>query len=872
MAEELIVTKLNIPLMPARFVQRQRLHNLLNENDSWRLLLVSALAGFGKTTLVQSWIEQTKWPTAWVSLDENDNDPTRFLAYFVHALRMVDESIGTAVIKELQSPQHISITDAFIRIINDINGVAYPFILVLDDWHIINEKSLLSGVELLVTNQPSHLHLVIITREEPALPLARLRARGQMVEVRAQELRFNLDEAGIFLNDRMGIGLNPREVVLLEAHTEGWAVGLQLAAISMQREHNKAAFIEAFSGSHRFVLDYLTDEVLTHLTEDVRQFLLKTAILEQLTASLCNAVTGRHDSGALLRQIEEMNLFLVQLDHERQWYRYHHLFAEMLQKQLYQAYPDEVAALHLQASIWYEAQGLMAEAIHHGYAANNIDRLVCLIEKHAIKFIKRGQVHLAKKWIESLPPEIRQTHPRINMDYGWAIFLSNEYDLLPALLDLIEGSATEKVDILGEAAALRAFLSYDNPGQMQAYALYALDIVPDDNTMVRGLVHMGLANVHRSLGEQQKAFEQFAKAIPLHWAAGNRVAAMIALLDLIQVNLTLGQWKCTHRLIEQMFDRIQQSNVLADPAVGLAHIGRGWVLLEQNCPDEAVTTIRCGLEQAEAGGYGTAVYGRFPLTLALILLRKEKEAYQVLTSIIEEMAGLPDNATAQFRVLIAHAYLLLHDVVQAERWIDSRKPLTDAYDQITLARLYIQKALAVKEETAWQQSLSLLNGAIQQIEPHQWNGYLIEALNLRAIIYDALGREESAFANLQQSLALAEPEMMIYDFIREGSVMQALLARLPQTAFSQMLLEGFPIATSGEIEGFGHPSLIESLSEREVAVVRLMVDGLTYNNIAEQLMISINTVRYHVKGLYSKLGVSSRAEAIEKARQLTLLD
>lgn len=872
MSNQLIATKLNIPQMPARLVRRQRLYDLLSESSSWRLLLVSAPAGFGKTTLVQSWIAQSKWPAAWVSLDDNDNDPVRFLAYFVNALRMVDDAVGTAVATELESPQHISITDAFIRLINDINTIEFPFALVLDDWHVINEESLLKGIELLVNNQPAHMHLVIITREDPMLPLARLRARGQLFEVRARDLRFNHDEAATFLTELMGIGLSREEISLLEARTEGWAAGLQLAAISMQREQDKAGFVNAFSGSHRFVLDYLADEVLAHLTEEIRHFLLKTAVLDQLTAPLCNAVTGRKDSQILLQQIEEMNLFLIHLDHERQWYRYHHLFAEMLQKQLYQTCPAEVADLHLRASLWYETHGLITEAIHHAHAANNMDRMGDLIGQHVIDFVKRGQIHLAKKWIEALPPETRQTHPRINMDYGWALFLSSEYEPLPELLDLIEKSAVDEMGILGEAAALRAFLAYDSPGQMQEYALHALDIVPDDNLMVRGLVHMALANVHQSFGEKAAAFAQFAQAIPLHWEAGNRVAAMIAVLDLVQVNLALGQWHRTHQLIEQVFERIRESKAEADPAVGLAYIGVGWILLRQNRADEAIITINRGLEQAETGGYGTAVYGRFPLTLALILSRKEAEARQTLTGIIVELAKLPDNATVQFSVLIAHVYLLLHDVGEAERWIGHLQSPTDAYDQITLARLHMQKALAAKEKTGWQHSLSLLNEAIRQIVPRQWNGYLIEALNLRAMTHHALGDSEAAAADLRQSLSLAEPESMIYDFIREGPPMQALLKGLPQTAFIQTVLEGFPADKPGAAEGFEHASLVEPLSEREVEVVRLMVEGLTYNDIAKRLVISVNTVRYHVKGLYSKLGVSSRAAAIERARQLALLD
>jgi LuxR family maltose regulon positive regulatory protein len=871
LTKELIATKLNIPQMPARLVRRQRLHDLLSENTSWRLLLVSAPAGFGKTTFVQSWIGQTAWPAAWVSLDENDNDPARFLAYFVRALQMVDESVGTAVTQTLQSLQPTSVGDIFVRLLNDINAIERPFVLVLDDWHVINEVSLLAGLELMVTNQPPHMHLVIITREDPTLPLARLRARGQMVEVRAQDLRFNPDEAAVFLNDRMGVELNRDEVALLEARTEGWAAGLQLAAISMQREPDKkAAFVEAFSGSHRFVLDYLADEVLAHLTEEVCDFLLKTAILDQLTASLCNAVTGRHDSQTLLRQIEEMNLFLIQLDHERQWYRYHHLFAEMLQKQLYQTQSDAIAKLHLRASIWYEDQGLVTEAIHHAHAASEMERLAGLIEQHALEVIKRGQIYQAKKWIEMLPAAIRQARPRISMDYGWALFLSNDFEPLFDVLDQIEKTAVTTPDILGEASALRAFLVIDSPGQMQEYALHALDIVPEDNVLVRGLVHMALANVYQLLDDKEKAFDQFSQAIRLHWAAGNKVAAGIAVLDLVLVNLALGQWRRTHQLIEQFLNLARQDDALDDPAIGIALIGEGLVLLHQNRPDEAVTTINRGLTLAESGGYQAAVYGRLPLAEALILQGNQAEARQTLTAFSSKMADIPETANTVLTVMLSHAYLLLEDVDAARQWLgegENETPIAplESYRRITGARLAIAQA-------DHQQALAVLNDVIYQIASQNWNGYLSEAYNLRAIAQEALGNTAAALDDLRHALTLAESEGDVYAFLREGPAMRTLLAHAPQTAFVQSLLAAFAALPQADKAEFSHPALVEPLSEREVEVVRLMVEGLTYNDIAQRLMISVNTVRYHIKGLYSKLGVSSRAEAIERARQLTLLD
>lgn len=872
MSLPLIATKLQIPALRPDVIRRSHLITRLHAGLSGKLSLISAPAGFGKTTLVQSWLESVERSVAWISLDDDDNDPARFLAYLVSALQMIDGTIGTAVADALQAPQHPSPREIFIRLINDITLVETPFILVLDDLHVIDEKLLLNNIDLLVANQPFSMHLVLITREDPPLPLAKLRARGQMVEIRAGDLRFRPKETTAFLNDTMGIGLNGDEVALVERRTEGWIAGLQLAAISMQQEKDRNAFIKSFSGSHRFVLDYLTSEALTHLSEEIRMFLLQTGLLERLTASLCDAVTGRDDSQALLGQIEEMNLFLIRLDQERRWYRYHHLFAEVLQKQLHQHYPDEVAQLHGRASAWYETAGSIPEAIHHASAANDIDRWAALVETHTLNVIKRGQIHLARKWIEALPVSVRADRPRINMNYGWALFLSGNFAPLPEILDQIEGGAAEAGDLLGEASTLRAFLSINNPGQMQEYALHALDIVPDDNRMVHGLAHMGLANVHLLLQEKDKAFAQFAQAAPLHWAAGNRVAAMMAVLDLMMVNQALRRWRRARQLIKEMLDRARRSDALADPATGLAFIGAGWAALHQNRLDEAVAMVTRGLALAESGGYHSAVIGRFLLAQSFALQGEMAEARRMLALVAAKMDDLPETLQSAFTLFLAQGYLMLDDIQEAEQWLRRRMlPRDEPYRQLTAVRLTWQKASAAQPDAGYREVLSRLSEFIDYVAPRGWNGYLIEAYNLRALAYNALGDAEAALEILQQAIALAEPEREIYAFAREGPAMRTLLAQLPETSFIHTLLNAFDTMPHEEKGEFTHPDLTEPLSEREVEVLQLLAEGLTYKDIAERLVISVNTVRYHIKGLYGKLGVSSRADAIAKAQALGLL-
>ena len=423
--EQILTTKLYIPPTRQEFVQRTRLIERLDESLNRKLTLISAPAGFGKTTLVTEWIAAGERPTAWLSLDEGDGDPARFLLYLVVALQTVVPKLGQTVRAALLSPQPPPPQSVLIPLLNEVAAVPDPFILVLDDYHEVDARPVDELLAFLLEHLPPQLHLVITTREDPNLPLARLRVRNQLNELRASELRFTQEETVVFLNQIMHLDLAAADIAALDARTEGWIAGLQMAALSMQGQKNAADFIQSFSGSHRFVLDYLVEEVLQQQTDKVQDFLLKTAVLNRLTGPLCDALTGDADSQEILESLERANLFLIPLDNERRWYRYHHLFAELLRQRLQQSYNEsDIKALHIQAGKWCEANGLELEAFHHATAANDMAHALRLIEGEGLPLYFRGEAIPVRRWLESLPEAEFRARPALWVTYAAVLTLT----------------------------------------------------------------------------------------------------------------------------------------------------------------------------------------------------------------------------------------------------------------------------------------------------------------------------------------------------------------------------------------------------------------------------------------------------------------
>lgn len=866
-----LTTKLNMPALRSPFVPRRGLVARLHALPERKLTLVSAPAGFGKTTVMVEWLQAAAQPVAWLSLDESDSDPLPFFTYLVHTFQRIAPDFGAHMLQALESLQHMETKALFTQLINEIRRALPACTLVLDDLHLIDNPELLQGLALLVERQPAGLHLVIITREDPPFPLARLRARGQMLELRTRDLRFSEEETTGFLNEVMHLDLSRELVEALEHRTEGWVAGLQLAAISLQGEVDQAAFIDQFSGSHRFILDYLSEEVFRTLPKELRLFLQQTAILENLTASLCDAVSGRTDSQQVLQQIEEQNLFLIPLDQERRWYRYHHLFAELLRKQAAQQIPQDLSGLHLRASKWYEERQRISEAIRHAREAGNIQRLEALLEIHALGAIERGQIDLAERWICMLPQGVLEDNPRMLMSYAWVLFLKVVYDAIPALLDKVEARLPEGSEILGESYTLRAFLSSNEPEKMGQLAMQALEIVPESNLMVRGLVHMALANAYQFLGKKREAYEQFALALPLHWGAGNQVAAMMAVLNLAQTALGLGLWKRTDEIIREMLAKADQLNAGGHPAAGMAYIARGLVQVHWNCLHDVLQTIELGIELSESGGYRMMDFGQLIKVQAFLLMGRTEQARAHLNSLSDRVRELPEVIANAISTQIAKTYLYLGDLEKAAGWLNGVSDSREEDYQVAMDEYAAWQALRDGDPEAFFGAQARLDRSIQSYGQRGYTGYQIDLLVLRAMLKRALKDPEAALADLTQALALAEPEGELFVFLRYGVHLRDLLEKLPGHHYARKIVRMVP---GEKVQGGDIPqsaSLVEQLSEREYEVLQWMTAGMTYNEIAGRMMISVNTVRYHVKGLYGKLAVTSRAGAIARAREFGLM-
>ncbi|MGW8225054.1 MAG: LuxR C-terminal-related transcriptional regulator, partial [Anaerolineales bacterium] len=554
--KQLLTTKLFIPTTRPELVFRPRLIDNLNKGLHRKMTLISAPAGFGKTTLASEWITGCEQPVAWLSLDEADNDPTKFLVYFVAALQEVGRNIGAEALEMLQSPQPPPNHSILTSIINDIATLPEQMILVLDDYHVIDSRSVHEALKFLLENIPKQIHLVLVTREDPYLPLSRLRARDQITELRAADLRFTTPETSEFLNRVMRLDLSEGDLSALETRTEGWITGLQLAALSLQGHEDATRLIQSFTGSHRLVVDYLVDEVLDQQPESVQNFLLKTAILDWLSGSLCDAVTGQRDGQQVLEHLDQVNLFIVPLDHERRWYRYHHLFADLLRQRLHQhtgstdgeASFDE-AYLHSRASLWYEDHGMEIEAFQHAAAASDYDRAERLIEGDGLPVSFRGVVTPVLNWLESLPKSVLDARPSLWVTYAMTILTTGQTEgveeKLQAAEEALKGAEkNDKTrDLVGRIASTRANLAV---GPRQAESIIeqsnrALEYLHPNNSTYRTATTWKLGVAHEFLGDRTAARQDFTEAIATSEASGNLYIQILATTGLGNIQFAENQ-------------------------------------------------------------------------------------------------------------------------------------------------------------------------------------------------------------------------------------------------------------------------------------------------------------------------------------------
>lgn len=880
MSTPILATKLYIPPPRPKVVLRPRLIEQLNKGLHHKLTLISAPAGFGKTTLVSEWVIDCERRAAWLSLDDGDNDPTRFLTYLVAALQTIAPTIGAGVLGVLQSPQPPSIESILTVLLNDMSVLPDNFVLVLDDYHMIDARAIDTALIFLLEHLPPQMHLVIATREDPHLPLARLRVRGQLTELRVIDLRFTPSEAAGFLNQVMGLNLSMEDIAALETRTEGWIAGLQLAAISMQGHQDATSFIKSFTGSHHFVLDYLVEEVLHQQPESVQTFLLRTSILDRMCGPLCDAVLlDPSTSGQeTLQSIEHANLFIVPLDNERRWYRYHHLFADLLRQRLPQSATGHegggIAELHIRASIWYEDNGLEIEAFHHSAAAHDIERTARLMEGKAkgMPLYFRGVVTPVLNWLASLPTTVLDARPSLWVSYASAsLFASQvigvEQKLLAAEAALQNIEPDDKThDLIGHIAVIRATLAViqHHTEDIIIQSRRALEYLNPNNFVLRTATIWTLGYAHHLQGDRLAASHAYTEAISTSQAIGHKIITIMATIGLGNIQEFDNQLS----LAAQTYNHLLQ--MIGDPPLPVAceaHLGLARIFYERNNMEAAQQHGQQSLQLARQLENVDRVVDSEVFLARLKLVEGDVIEAAELLAAADQFAHqhnfvyrIPGVAATQVLVLLR------------QRHLAAAAHLAQTHElPISQARVH----LAQGDTSA---ALALIEPLRQQMEAKDWQDERLKVMVLQAVAYSAHGEKDKAVQLLGDALLMAEPHGFIRLFIDEGQPMERLLSEAARHGvmpdYIGKLLAVFEAQTQKcEDKSYLPPAqpFIEPLSQRELDILHLIAQGLSNHEISARLFLALSTVKGHNQNIFDKLHVQRRTEAVARARELGLL-
>ncbi|HSR34808.1 MAG TPA: LuxR C-terminal-related transcriptional regulator [Anaerolineae bacterium] len=920
----LLATKVFIPPVRPELVSRPRLIERLNEGMDRKLTLVSAPAGYGKTTLLSEWIHQDgdggtqALPVAWLSLDEGDNDPTRFLSYLVGAAQTIVPHLGEGLLGALQSSQPPPSETILTSLINELAAIPQDCSrccllgLVLDDYHLIESQEIHNAIAFLLDHlppPPEGAHLIIATRKDPLLPLPRWRAGAHMTEIREADLRFTHEEATAFLTQAMGLALSTDDVAILEARTEGWIAGLQLAALSMQGldAARTAGFISAFSGDDRHIVDYLIDEVLAQRPRGTKDFLLKTSVLERMSGSLCDFVTGGEDGQNVLEMLEQANLFVVALDNRRQWYRYHHLFADLLRNRLRAMVgTGGLLSLHLRASEWYDHNGYAEDAVHHAFAAGDLERAADLIEQNARDTFARSELRTLMNWVDALPEDLVQVRPWLCVFYAWALRLTGggaedvETRLQVAELALRNTRTILPKDqvraLEGHIAGIQAYQSLYREDIPRALSLSreALDRLPEA-TFARGLTAMALGWASRFSGDLTGASQAFVEAATASLASGNTYAAVASTCRLAYTQMLAGQ---LGQAVKTCGEALQMAAGMEGrhlPVAGYALVYLGLVRREWNHLEEAARHLADGIDLCRQVGYMFDQVVGYS-TLARVLHAKgdwdgARRAFQNAEQSSQRMKGyvfarrwVEDCQvrlwSAQDRVSSITGW-----IQETDLRLDDQINFGRELEHIILARAFLAMGREQAREPYLDEALDLLARLLELAESAGWMGKAIEILVLQALAHQERGDTSQALSALKRALSIGEPEGYVRTFVDEGPPMARLLLESAERGiaadYARRLLAAFatetkdkepaltvqsPERSEGEAE-----RLIEPLSKRELEVLQLVARGFTNKEIASRLFLAPSTVKVHTRNIYGKLGVHNRTQAVTLARDLGLL-
>jgi LuxR family maltose regulon positive regulatory protein len=913
-ATPLLATKLHRPVPRTTAVLRPRLLSRLLAGLRGRLTLIAAPAGFGKSTLLAQALQEAPsaqaLQVAWVSLDGGDNDPARFWSYVCAAIERASPGLGAPALALLRTAPMAGDV-AIAELLNGLTKHGGEVALVLDDYHLISSPAIHQGVGFLLEHAPPQFHLVIASRVDPPLPLARLRARGELAELRAADLRFTAEEALQFLSETMGLQLDAEAAVALEARTEGWAAGLQIAALSLQGQADMRGFIASFSGSHRHVVDYLAEEVLQRQPEHIRAFLLQTAILDRFSGPLCDAVLGVAQSQAggdsysrlILDALERDNLFLIPLDEERRWYRYHHLFADLLRHRLQQERPALVAELHRQAAAWFERHGAPAEAVGHALAAGDTDLLVRLLTAHGARFATSGETQTFQGWLDALPRERLLTSPRLCLAQAWVLMrtlqvVAAETYLAAAEAALAGAEGLDAASARGELLTLRAHMTVERGAYADALPLAreALDLLPPTEHMARSISAFVLGYALYVLGQTTEAIAELAENVRRCRAVGNILHALFSATEVVKLHVLQGRLAEAQDYVQDALGWAAQEGWQQLPPAGALYIWLGNVLMERGEFGAAETQLATAIQLTQ---HGPAI----PAARVQIFLARLRQLQGDTTGANTALAAVerichdwePGGERVFFDAYIARLRLLRGDVAAAQRWAAQRAPWDPAeapsyFREIELLSLARVAILGPLDERSLDGTLAMLGWLRERAVAAGRGAVVTEALALEGLALARGGPASQAHEQLDKALELAAPEGFVGLFADLGAPMAELLAQSlarrpahdPLRPYLARLLQAFAagaptpamagaVAPSAPEAAGAAPARAEQLTERELEVLRLFAAGMTSAEIAAHFVVSVNTVKTQLKSIYSKLDTHSRAELVARARALSLM-
>lgn len=891
----ILTTKLYIPIPPPGLVARPRLIKILDEGSRCKLTLVSAPAGFGKTTIISDWIQKSNQAAAWISLDDGDNIPARFLSYLITAIQQIDADFGNDILAVVQATEISQLEPLLTLFINQVSSIQNDFVLVFDDYHLISNQLIHEAIEFILEYLPQNMHVVIISRVDLPFSISRLRVGGRLTELRSRDLRFTEGEINSFLNIGLGFDLTAEDIKALETRTEGWIASLQLAMLSLQGREDKSEFISEFSGNHHHVIDYLVDEVMSRQPERIQQFLFQTSILDRFSASICDFVLELSNSNDIIQQLEEGNLFLIPLDSEHIWYRYHHLFADFLRQYLKEKQPASIPELHKRASIWFQQQELFIEAIDHSLSGEDYQRAAQLVESIGPEMMMKSEFDQLTGWLDKLPEDLVNSWPWLCIIRAWICDRWAQFDLGEQYLKNAEAALEDNGNLVrdeaeniirGQISAIRALYSLKkgNISRSIEYSEQALEYLPM-NYFNRGVASFSLGWARKAQGDLSGAIQAYEEGRKSSLAAGNRILAQVIILDIGKIQALQGD---LHQAAETMREAISfkyEKSEISIPYASSASISLGKILTEWNELGTAVTHFQEGIEIGVASRVVDAVaVGYASVALAYLAQGDLDAANQACKKAEKMVRDLPDLEAETLAITLDSRVRLLlaqNKLAEAVKFVQERGLSIDAeiksfigIEQLVLARVLIHSGQKNPAPRKLSDANKLLTKNLGMAKSAGYINQVIKTLVLKTLAYEAQGRNDQALDSLEEALIMAEPEGYLRTFIDEGDPMKKLLTQISPSSqvaeYSRNLLSAFN-SISSENNLQTAQQLLDPLSVRELEVLKLLATELSGPEIADDLMVSLNTFRTHTKNIYHKLGVNNRRMAVSQAEKLNLI-